>query len=479
MESRWSSNAIMGLSDSVIRHKRSVMKFMACCLASVLVCIILLEYSGLPRHQSFMGGIFCLAALLWITEALPLFATSLIVVGLQIVLLANPGDWPHIGFDSLQSPSYRKVISDAADPGLMLFFGGFLLAHASQKEKVDSRMASFILRLFGYRPKNILFGLMTITAFFSMWMSNTATTAMMITLVVPMVVKLSKEDAFRKALVLCIPFAANIGGMGTPIGSPPNAVAVSLLSGAGYDVGFLEWIVVALPFMLVFLAFAWLLLIYMFPPKRQTLDLGIDSAPMCLRGWFVMAVFALTILLWLTGNYHGLPSAVVALVPAVAFTATGLLSRNDVNNMEWDILLLIAGGISLGAGMTMTGLDKSIIALMPQTGAQVVGAFILATLVLSTFMSNTAAANLILPLGISFAQVAAASASPTALAMSIALSASAAMALPISTPPNAIAYSQGEIVTKDMFIVGGIIGAFSTLSLILFSQKVIEAVGIS
>ena len=121
-----------------------------------------------------MSGIFLLAALLWVTEALPLFATSLLVIGLQLILLANPGGWPGLGFSQGESPGWRAIVGAAADPVLVLFFGGFLLARAAVKEGVDRAMSSVLLRPFGGQPRWILLGLMMVTALFSMWMSNTA-----------------------------------------------------------------------------------------------------------------------------------------------------------------------------------------------------------------------------------------------------------------------------------------------------------------
>jgi len=479
MEDRWYTHPIMGLSERVKEHRWSVLRFSICLILSVAVTLSLALFTDMPRQHYYMAGIFTIAALLWISEALPLFATSLLIIGLEIFLLANPGKWAGLGFEGLESPSYKAIIAAAADPVLVLFFGGFMLAHASQKEGVDKKMAAVMLMIFGQRPRNILLGLMVITAFFSMWMSNTATTAMMITLVVPLLDQLPKDDSFRKGLVLSIPFAANIGGMGTPIGSPPNAVAVSLLAKAGMTLGFIEWMAVALPFMAILLVLAWLLLLVFFKEEQPQLKLKMRSHEMDARGWYVILIFGLTIILWLTGKVHGLPSAVVALVPAIAFTAPGILSREDVDRLEWDILLLIAGGISLGAGMTMTGLDKILIGFMPQSGGFVVAAFMMATLALSTFMSNTAAANLILPLGISFAASSALlGVSPVAIAISIALAASSAMALPISTPPNAIAYSQGEIHTKDMAAVGSIIGIAGVSMFILGAEYLITLVGL-
>lgn len=442
-------------------------------IAAVLIVLWLRNQPGVPREAALMGGIFVLAAGLWVTEALPLFATSLLVIGLEIVLLSNPGGWSGLGFETGDSPSYRSFVSAAADPILLLFFGGFLLARAAVNEGVDQAMSGLLLRPFGSKPMMVMLGFMLVTAVFSMWMSNTATTAMMIALVGPMLATMDPGEPFRKGLVLSIPFAANIGGMGTPIASPPNAVAVGFLNEQGYPLSFLDWMIIAVPLMCVLLVFAWQLIWKLYRPKTEGLEFKTQPRPLNARSWFVAAVFGVTVLLWMTDKWHGLPSAVVALLPAVAFTASGVIKRNDINSLDWHILILISGGIALGHGIQVTGLDEVFVSWLPLEESTPVMAItiilVIATLLLSTFMSNTAAANLLLPIGISTATVLGGNVEGLSIqfALSIALTASVAMALPISTPPNAIAYGRGELEVKDMAKSGAIIGLIASLAIIL------------
>ena len=171
-----------------------------------------------------------------------------------------------------------------------------------------------------------------------------------------------------------------------------------------------------------------------------------------------MVIFAVTIGLWLTDQVHGLPTSVVALVPVVGFTTTGIIRRSDINSLEWHILILIAGGIALGVGMKMTGLDQIIVDLIPQNSMIIFPLLIVVTILLSTFMSNTAASNLLIPLGISFATGLGSSQLSLEIGVGVAFAASMAMALPISTPPNAIAYSKGVLGSKDFTKAGLIIG---------------------
>jgi solute carrier family 13 (sodium-dependent dicarboxylate transporter), member 2/3/5 len=454
-------------------HWRDIALFLGSLLAVTGLVLWLLANEVLPREASFMVGIFVLAALLWMTEALPLFATSLLVIGLQILLLANPGGWPGLGFEQGVGPGFQDILAAAVDPVIVLFFGGLLLARAAVKEGVDGAMASLMLRPCGGGPRAVLLGIMAVTAVFSMWMSNTATAAMMITLVVPLLAALAPGEPFRKALVLAVAFAANIGGMGTPIGSPPNAIAVSYLRGAGYPLTFIEWMLLAVPLMCALLILAWLVLWLLYPPRTAGLRLEPARKPMTPRGWYAVVVFAITAGLWLSEPWHGLPAAVVALLPAIAFTATRLLDQRDVNSLDWNILILIAGGISLGAGVRMTGLDEAVVSWLGGGDAAMAGItglaiLALVTLALSTLMSNTAAANLILPIGISLATGVGPATGSVVIqfATCIALTASVSMALPVSTPPNAIAYARGEVSTRDMVLPGAVIGLLAVVFLV-------------
>ncbi len=454
-------------------RSRNLIKTLAVCIAAVGATAAGVEV-GWPQEAAYMAGIFVAAALLWVTEALPLFATALLVVGLEILLLANPGGWPGLGFAQAPTPDYRAFLAPAADPILVLFFGGFLLARACVKEGVDRALAGLILRLFQGRPSLVMLGLMLVTALFSMWMSNTAATAMMITLVAPMVAQIPSGDPIRKGLVLAVPFAANIGGMGTPIASPPNAVAVGFLSSAGYEVSFLQWMLIAVPLTVGMLAVAWGVLRGLYPPATEGLTLRAEHRTLGGRGLFVLGVLACTVGLWLTDRWHGLPAAVVALLPAIAFTATGVLDQADVDSLEWDILILIGGGIALGSGMQATGLDHIVVRAVPLSGPFVLAGVVAATVLVSTFMSNTAAANLFIPIGVSFAtQALGAGPGPIQMALSIALAASLSMALPVSTPPNAIAYASGELDTSDFVRAGGLLGVLAVGLIVSFGGIVI------
>lgn len=465
------------------RPGRRVLLFLISCAICAAVVFFCLR-ADWPRERAYMLGIFVLAALLWVTEALPLFATALLVIALQVVLLANPAHWPGLGFADGDSPTFQSILASAVDPVIVLFFGGFLLAQAAVKEGVDATIASAILRPFGSRPSVVLLGVMLVTAVFSMWMSNTATAAMMITLIVPMLREVPRGQPFRKAMILAVPFAANIGGMGTPIGTPPNAVAIGFLRKSGINVTFLEWMLVAVPLMLGLLAICWLLLWALYPARTKSLTLVTQKRQITTRSIYVAVIFLITVLLWMSEPWHGLPASVVALLPAIAYTAPGVLTHEDVNRLDWNILILIAGGISLGAGIHMTGLDATLVSILSRGAETLTFTTVLVlvawTVLLSTFMSNTAAANLLLPIGVSLAaSMRSADHTPAIqVAMSIALAASVSMALPISTPPNAIAYARHEVTTREMAIPGAIIGVIAALLIVFFCGPVLRLWGI-
>jgi len=284
-------------------------------------------------------------------------------------------------------------------------------------------------------------------------------------LTVPLLANVPSSDPFRKALILCIPFSANIGGLGTPIASPPNAVAVGFLRSIGIEISFLEWMGTALPLVIVMLIVTWQLLWHLYKPSSK-MNLTSESHRIDARGVYVMFIFTVTIALWLSDSWHGLPTSVVALVPVVGFTTTGIIRRSDINALEWHILILIAGGISLGVGMKTTGLDLILIDLVPKNATIIFPALIVTTILLSTFMSNTAASNLLIPLGVSFATGLSDNQLALELGIGVALAASMAMALPISTPPNAIAYAKGILSSKDFAKAGIIIGVIAVILLL-------------
>ena len=312
----------------------------------------------------------------------------------------------------------------------------------------------------------VLLGFLLVIAIFSMFMSNTATAAMMLAFLVPVLSKLPADDKGKIGLALAIPVAANIGGIGTPIGTPPNATAVKFLAEAGYDVTFMQWAERMVPYVLIMIVVAWIVLQVLFPFKSEKIVLEIpeNKRKKDWRTTVVWITFLGTILLWATEQWTKINSNVVALIPLGVLTATGIFGKEDIKEINWSVLWLVAGGFALGTCLQGTGLAKVLIGAIPFNTMSVVLVMIIAGLVcyfLSNFISNSATAALLIPILIVVAEGMNLGATGSRAMISyIAVCASIAMLFPISTPPNAIASSTGMVETKDMTKVGIIIGAF-------------------
>ncbi|MEF8873700.1 MAG: DASS family sodium-coupled anion symporter [Candidatus Thermoplasmatota archaeon] len=427
----------------------------------------ILEPLGLNQDMRAAFGILLLAATLWITEAIPLYATSLIIVLSQILFIS---DRVVPEGDSLAAEALAPFFS----PIIALFLGGFVLAAGLHKYDIDVKIAKEMLRRAGKSPKNVMLALMSVTAFLSMWMSNTATTALMVALAVPIYTQIPEEEKFKKAIILGIPFAANVGGMGTPIGTPPNAIIMEELSGAGFSLTFLDWMILALPLTLIMLLFIFILLYLAFKPSLDVLDIDFDERKttegLSKIQQFVVAIFAITVALWLLSSWEPIGdlfqhSGIIALIPAIAFFASGILDKDDLADLNWNVLLLMGGGLSLGNAMSLTELDETIVELIPYEAMGlviVILVFAAIGIILSTFMSNTATAAMMAPIMIGIGMDLN---SEISVMVSVALACSMAMALPVSTPPNAIAYGTDIIDIKDMIKYGSLISVVGVIIL--------------
>ena len=430
-------------------------KWVSIGIAVVLALVVYFApFKGLtePARRTFV--ILIVAATLWITEAIPLYATSLLIALLEVLLLKN-----------VLNISYKVYIYPFFDPIIALFLGGFVLSRALNKYGIDKRITKIILIKTGNSPKRILLGIMIVSAFLSMWMSNTATAALMLTVAITIIRSLPEKEPFKIALLLGIPFACNIGGMATPIGTPPNALAISNLAQLGISISFTKWMIIALPVVILILLITWWLLSTMYKSKIQRIPFKIEKLlPLNIKDKWVIAVFIITVGLWLTGQYHGIPSGVIALIPAIAFIGSGIIDRNDFRSLGWDILILMGGGLSLGVAMQQSGLAKWMVGSLDvgsfTSEIQLMLIFSFVTVIMTTFISNTSTAALILPIAITIGVT------PTAIALITAFSASVAMILPISTPPNAIAYSSGLLSVKDIAKTGFIVTMISIIIII-------------
>lgn len=450
-------------------------------LLSIIVAFGLTYWINTPeldKAQVYVLFLLFLSIGLWVTEAVPPFAVGLLIFGFLVFALG--GYYAEIDPDNA-SKYVAKYVQTWSNSVIWLMLGGFVMAEAMQKVGLDKTVFKMTISKFGSKPRNVLLGIMLVTAVFSMIMSNTATTAMMIAAVIPFINTLDKNAPLSKALLIGIPAAASLGGMGTIIGSPPNAIAVDAMSNHGVQFGFLEWMIIGFPVAVILVLLFWVFLINKFVPKVSTIDLAFlkdldndnNSRIFIIKRKIVSGVLLLTLTLWLTGNLHGIPASAVSLLPIMLLTMLGIVSGNDVRKLPWDTLMLVAGGLSLGLAIQETGLAKYYVNLISNYDLNLYAlmiVFSLLTVILSNFMSNTATTTILIPIAIILV-----SSNQVILPLVIGLSASAALFLPISTPPNAIAFSTGKLDQKDFRVGGlfaGIIGPIVIILMVLLMNAI-------
>ncbi|MBQ4917020.1 MAG: SLC13 family permease [Muribaculaceae bacterium] len=431
---------------------------------------------GLTLVQQRVIAIFVFAILMWIFNAIPAWTTSTFVVVLLLFCTSDSSLWffrEGIPAEELgKLTSYKSLMACFADPIIMLFIGGFIIAIAATKTGLDVMLAKVMLKPFGTQSKYVLLGFITVTAVFSMFLSNTATAAMMLAFLAPVLKALPADGKGKIGLALSIPVAANVGGMGTPIGTPPNAIAMKYLNGAvedggmGLNIGFGEWMAFMIPFTLLLVFISWVLLLKLFPFKQKTIELKIEGeAKKDWRSIVVYITFGLTVLLWVLDKYTGVNSNVVAMLPVGVFCVIGVITRRDLEEISWGVLWMVAGGFALGVALNQTGLATALISAIPfgqwSPLLVIIGSGLICY-AMANFISHTATANLLVPIlavvGGSIATALAPLGGVTALLIGVAIASSLGMVLPISTPPNAMAAATGLIEQKDMAKVGLIIG---------------------
>ncbi|TVR72657.1 MAG: DASS family sodium-coupled anion symporter [Spirochaetaceae bacterium] len=443
-----------------------------------LLVMPFLSLEGLSFSGHVALGIFSMAAIFWIFEPIPIHATSMAVILSQVLLLSDQsvisGRLKLLHPEGYTAPAFTQFYGTLANPIIILFLGGFALAAAAEKYKLDRNLTRVLLKPFGTRPVMVSLGVMVVTAILSAFMSNTATTAMMMTVAIPIVAAVSRDDPFRRLIGLSIPVGANIGGIATPIGTPPNAVALAALARQGVIVPFSTWMMLATPLVVVTLLLSWWGMCRIFPPRIERFELRIDStfdrSPRAIAAY---TVFIVTVLLWITEKLHGIPSGVVAFLPLVLLPAMGVLEKKDIRGFSWEVLWLVAGGISLGLSLQQTGLAVWMVGQVSWEGFSTTGLVVLFSLVgflVANLVSHTVSATILMPIAISLVLPLAGGVS-AALVIPIAaigIIVSYANILPISTPPNAIALSTGLIESRDLATSGILVGALGFIFTILF-----------
>lgn len=469
-----SENNLNALSSTI--EMKKVWQLLAIALITIGVWNLPITFfgiDGLTIVQQRIIAIFVFATLAWLTECIPAWATSLAIMMIMCVTVSENSFTIFKGDGIGELLKSKAIMASFADPIIMLFLAGFILAIAASKSGLDTLLARNMIRPFGKKSENVLLGFLFITGIFSMFISNTATAALMLTFLAPVFAALPTNGKGRIALTMSIPLAANLGGMGTPIGTPPNMIALKFLNdpeGLNLGISFGQWMMIMTPLVIILLLICWRILLYFFPFSKKTIELNIDGEVH--KGWrmyIVIATFIITILLWIIPEkITGINTNTVAMIPMGVFAITGVISAKDLQQIDWSVIWMVAGGFALGLGMNSSGLADVAIESIPFGNWSPIMILIVSGLIcyfLSNFISNTATAALLMPI---LAVVCRAMGDKlgviggtSTILLGVAIAASSAMCLPISTPPNAIAYSTGLIQQKDMLKTGLLCGLIS------------------
>ncbi|KAF4447632.1 hypothetical protein F53441_8836 [Fusarium austroafricanum] len=419
---------------------------------TVFFLLLLLPIMEKPEQQNCLA-MLVFVSLLWATETIPLFVTSLLIPFLSVVLNVVRDETPGKSHKRLDSKQATAAIFAAMwTPVIMLLLGGFTLAAALSKCTIDKRLATLVLSKAGTQPKTVLIANMFVAAFASMLISNVAAPVLCYSIIEPMLRTLPSDSNMSKAVIIGIALASNIGGMLSPIASPQNVVAMGIMQPAPT---WLQWFFIVIPVGALSIVLIWLLLLVTFQPGKGTIIAPIRPVKEKFTGlqWFVTIVTLSTIALWCAS--HQLEDefgdmGVIAIIPIVLFFGIGLLTKEDFNNFPWTIIILAAGGLSLGKAVRSSGLLHTLAEIVSDKveGMSLYGVLVVFStliLVIATFISHTVAALIFLPLvfdvGVAMDQP-----HPNLLVMGGVLMCSAAMGLPTSGFPNMTA-----IMKEDPF----------------------------
>ena len=452
-----------------VRHQRKyhpednakrVVKIALVAIVTLLLWNMPAEWYGIQNLtviQQRIIAIFAFATLMWILEIVSSWATSVAIIVLMLLFCTDSGILPMVNEEEVgKLLSYKGVMATFADPVIMLFIGGFVLAIAATKTGLDAQLAKVLLKPFGTRSEMVLLGFLLITGLFSMFVSN------------------PPEGKGRISLAMSIPVAANLGGMGTPIGTPPNTIALKYLNdpeGLNLGLGFGQWMMFMFPLVIILLFISWRILLKAFPFTQKRIELNIDGGmKKGFHSWVVIITFFITVALWLLDRVTGINSYTVAMIPFMVFALTGVINKRDLEQINWSVIWMVAGGFALGYGLNASGLAANAVESIPFGEFSPLLILLMGGAIcylLSNFISNSATAALLMPIlaivcGAMGDKLDPIGGTPTVL-IGVAIAASSAMILPISTPPNALAFATGYVQQKDMAKMGILMGVISMI----------------
>jgi len=417
-------------------------------------------YFFVPADQNTLKGLAILTfvAILWFTEALPLAVTALMVP----ILAVGAGVM-----------DVKNALSHFANPVIFLFLGGFALAAALHKHKIDEYIAGYIMNAAGTKPLYAILGLFAATSLISMWISNTATAAIMLPVALGLITKLKTESPGTNAFILLgVAYAANIAGLGTLIGTPPNAITAANL---GMD--FRDWLFVGMPLVFILIPAMAAVLYFVLKPKFPTVEISeiadIKGLVKSRAGYRVGIVFGIVVFLWLfsrpISSWIGIEKefdSLVAIMGIILLVYLGTIEWKEIERFtDWGVLLLFGGGLVLSAILSETGASK-FLADIVKSHLSVHGTFVLIlgsvmlTILLTEFASNTASAAIMVPIFLALGQETGQS-SPEALALAVGIASSMGFMLPVGTPPNALIYGTGLVEQKTMIKAGFVLNIVS------------------
>ena len=479
-----------GASDRKPSTTHRIAGFLCGALVFAL-CLGLDAPGGMSREAWCVASVGVLMATWWVLEAIPIAATALA---------------PLVLFPLLGVMPMNKAAAPYANPLIFLFLGGFVIALAMERWNLHRRLALQIIRVVGLQPAALVGGFMVATAFLSMWVSNTATATMMLPIGLSVIKLFDTRDGermpdnFSIALLLSIAYGANIGGIATLIGTPPNALLAGFMNETyGVEVGFGQWMLIGMPLSLTLLVICWLILTRIVFPLGGDHIHGAETllegeiaklGPMSRGEKLVGLVFLTTALLWVFRPLidHWTPGinvtdpgiAVIAAISVFAIPVRPrervfLLDWSATQKLPWGVLLLFGGGLSLGAAFSTTGLSGWVAAHVggPVGGSPwvIVAATAAVVMLVSHFTSNTATIATFLPLigalAMSLGQ------NPLMLAVPAVLAASCAFMLPVATPPNAIVFAEGILTVPQMVRAGALINVVALSLILAFAYTVV------
>lgn len=458
----------------------------------VFLCILLLPTTILSTNADAVIAIALWMVIWWITEAVSISVTALL---------------PLILFPILKIMPLNTVGANYGNKIIFLFFGGFILALALEKVNLHKRIALNIIKITGTTPNKVVLGFIIATATLSMWISNTASTVVMLPIAVSVIKLLvNDKDGFTKSdknfalsVMLGIAFSANAGGIATIIGTPPNSVLIGLLEEQyNIKISFLKWMIIGLPFSIVLLTVIYFVLVkWMFPNKQLEFPASKDVinselkklGPTSKKEKMVLVIFAITVFLWIFRTLInsvfpsvGLSDTVISMIAAVSLFAVPynlkkgdfILKWKDTEKLAWGILVLFGGGLALANGMATTGIVTTVTEAISNSNINIfftVSLLILLMLFMTELMSNVALITVLAPI---VAGIAIGLNIPMLhILIPVTMASSCAFMLPMATPPNAIVFASGYIKVKQMARVGIILNLIAVALLILLFQFVL------